>query len=489
MSYPIRVAADVFGQKVNLKLEFLCAPTLPELTVQTERAFNGEMHRQRPRGGYPPFKATKFWLRECVQVEGTEQRGWTEVLRDDELRSGCQLHVFQAHSSSIIEPNCTLPDATRPRYLPPDPPPAPADNRFARPSAPATTQHAGPTEEEMLKRAVELSKKEYEEKEKHRDKPQAAVRKPPSPPADAGTKGLDNDTSLNHCFVNVALQAMMQLEAYRSAVLQAAHECPSAGKPGQCIMCEVRFLMQSNMRTSEAVLSPHLVRTVLEQAGRCQEGTMADASEIFGCLVENISAGVTSRTPDDNAVTQAFIPEVTGNNLVTVADFLKVVRERREDSPEPSLVELLKASLCLPSLPFIPKVMVYSPVWDVRKYHAGKGDIKKDVRDFTMHLDREIDLKKLHGPEGCGGRARLKGMVTYYSGLHYTCHFFIEDRWVEFDDRKVTPRGTWSDVVDWVSLGGYQPTLLFYETEIEVPDMESFIIVDDQDVADMETPD
>eukprot|EP00756_Hemistasia_phaeocysticola_P058884 Hpha_TRINITY_DN35558_c0_g1::TRINITY_DN35558_c0_g1_i1::g.84589::m.84589 len=122
MPYTVFVAADVFGQKMNLELEFPFAPTLAELTQQTERAYDAEMHSRRPMGGYPPFQVAKFH----VVDEATD--GWVEVLASQQLRNYCQVYVFQPHSTRYTENQGHIPPATRPRYLsnPLGPPPAPA---------------------------------------------------------------------------------------------------------------------------------------------------------------------------------------------------------------------------------------------------------------------------------------------------------------------------------------------------------------------------
>eukprot|EP00756_Hemistasia_phaeocysticola_P054885 Hpha_TRINITY_DN3079_c0_g1::TRINITY_DN3079_c0_g1_i1::g.138512::m.138512 len=263
------------------------------------------------------------------------------------------------------------------------------------------------TEEEMLQRAMELSKLEYERKQRgelmREELRGTSVRvvKDAVPATTPGAKGLDNTVTAHHCFINVALQAMMQLGQFRTAVLQAAHECPSTDSPGQCLLCEVRYLMQSNRRTSDSYLSPQLVRTVLEQVGCCEEGKMADASEIFGALVKGVCDGISSRTPDD-PTNRVFIPGVTDTNLLTVADFLSTLRSLPEGSAGSTLTQLLQVSLSLPELPFLPKVVVLSPVWNNFKYREGHGDIKRDVQDFTAQLDSEINLEGVYGPAGEG---------------------------------------------------------------------------------------
>eukprot|EP01062_Namystynia_karyoxenos_P035237 TRINITY_DN2583_c1_g1_i1.p1 TRINITY_DN2583_c1_g1~~TRINITY_DN2583_c1_g1_i1.p1 ORF type:complete len:599 (+),score=227.88 TRINITY_DN2583_c1_g1_i1:73-1797(+) len=110
MPYVVFVASDVYGQKVNLELEFPYAPTLGELTAAVEAAFSAEQAARRP--GHPPhYQVSKFH----VVDESTDD--WVEVVAASQLRNHCQMYSFQPHSTRYTEMQGHIPPAVKARSL------------------------------------------------------------------------------------------------------------------------------------------------------------------------------------------------------------------------------------------------------------------------------------------------------------------------------------------------------------------------------------
>ena len=108
MPYTIFVASDVFHRKVNLEIEFPFAPTLADLTRQTEAAFSAEQNAQRPGAGTPTFQVLKFH----VVDESTDE--WVEVFGANQIKHYCQLYCFQPHSTRFTESQGHIPLAKKP---------------------------------------------------------------------------------------------------------------------------------------------------------------------------------------------------------------------------------------------------------------------------------------------------------------------------------------------------------------------------------------
>eukprot|EP01060_Flectonema_neradi_P018530 TRINITY_DN2539_c0_g2_i1.p1 TRINITY_DN2539_c0_g2~~TRINITY_DN2539_c0_g2_i1.p1 ORF type:complete len:168 (+),score=25.27 TRINITY_DN2539_c0_g2_i1:65-568(+) len=108
MPYTIFVASDVFHRKVNLELEFPFAPTLADLTRQTEQAFTAEQNAQRPDAGIPPFQVLKFQ----VVDEATDE--WVEVFEASRIKHHDQFYCFQPHSTCYTDSQGHIPAARKP---------------------------------------------------------------------------------------------------------------------------------------------------------------------------------------------------------------------------------------------------------------------------------------------------------------------------------------------------------------------------------------
>ena len=60
----------------------------------------------------------------------------------------------------------------------------------------------------------------------------------------------------------------------------------------------------------------------------------------------------------------------------------------------------------------------------------------------------------------------LRSMVCYY-GEHYHAFVHVDGRWLMFDDAATNEVGAWADVVRKCQLGKIQPSVLFFEADLD----------------------
>lgn len=90
MVFLIDVGTDLFGAKVNKRLEFVLRPTMQELMLKSTEAFDLESRLSRPVGVPDlPFKI------ETVQIYNDILHRWSDLYSSSQLYDGCQLFVFQ----------------------------------------------------------------------------------------------------------------------------------------------------------------------------------------------------------------------------------------------------------------------------------------------------------------------------------------------------------------------------------------------------------
>eukprot|EP01065_Artemidia_motanka_P020139 TRINITY_DN2410_c0_g6_i1.p1 TRINITY_DN2410_c0_g6~~TRINITY_DN2410_c0_g6_i1.p1 ORF type:complete len:587 (+),score=232.56 TRINITY_DN2410_c0_g6_i1:79-1839(+) len=138
MAFVVFVASDIFGQKVNLEIEFPTLPGLGDLSQYIEAAFTAEQNVRRP--GSHPYQVSK------LQVVDENTDDWVDVVSPTQLRKYCQVYSFQPHSTRYTEAQGHIPAAVKPRMqgAPPPvgaaygmmPPPASVQRGYAVPAVP-----------------------------------------------------------------------------------------------------------------------------------------------------------------------------------------------------------------------------------------------------------------------------------------------------------------------------------------------------------------
>ncbi|ETV83195.1 hypothetical protein, variant [Aphanomyces astaci] len=117
----------------------------------------------------------------------------------------------------------------------------------------------------------------------------------------------------------------------------------------------------------------------------------------------------------------------------------------------------------------------FPPVFAMSLLWSSNSPPKEDIQALLSTISDTLDLSEAFQVDGEAAKMtqvmhgircqyRFKGFVCYY-GKHYFAFFFstAHQRWLLFDDNKVTDIGKWTAVVDHCVKGRYQPVLLFYE--------------------------
>ena len=110
-------------------------------------------------------------------------------------------------------------------------------------------------------------------------------------------RGLENHGGANHCFLNVVIQALWNLQSFRRRLLQAPCHVHSAAsgsgtRPAEsehCCYCALKSLFHEFAVSDRDVLPPDALRKVLSTAynmqGRFQTGDMEDATETIEVIL------------------------------------------------------------------------------------------------------------------------------------------------------------------------------------------------------------
>eukprot|EP01059_Diplonema_ambulator_P006521 TRINITY_DN161_c0_g1_i1.p1 TRINITY_DN161_c0_g1~~TRINITY_DN161_c0_g1_i1.p1 ORF type:complete len:342 (+),score=53.98 TRINITY_DN161_c0_g1_i1:99-1124(+) len=274
-------------------------------------------------------------------------------------------------------------------------------------------------------------------------------------------KGLENEVDAYHCFLNVCLQGCLHLDGVREVLIETAHSCEGEG----CVLCEVRYVIQSASRIRASYLSPVLVRAALHgKVGKeVQPNKMADAVEVFWMLF-----GEMQKTLPKNAFLGIF-PDVNymlnAQRTITMQDVsAALLAEQPEGAP--SITHSLYP---------------IQVIW--RNYPPYSQDLQTDLVSFASLLQARLHLHNVspHLYKTVERFATLKGFIAYYPGMHYTAVFKLPGEgspWVHFDDTLISPISPdWADVVSFIARGKHMPVMLFYERD-EIPSEDGWVEVE-----------
>mmetsp|Transcript_90814 Transcript_90814/g.256486 ORF Transcript_90814/g.256486 Transcript_90814/m.256486 type:complete len:480 (-) Transcript_90814:99-1538(-) len=105
-------------------------------------------------------------------------------------------------------------------------------------------------------------------------------------------RGLENQKGSNHCFLNVAIQALWNLESFRTRFMAAGahhHHGPNED-PEHCCFCALRLLFSEYQLSQESAFQPDVLRKALSNVymaqGRFELGAMEDSTEALEALLD-----------------------------------------------------------------------------------------------------------------------------------------------------------------------------------------------------------
>lgn len=316
-------------------------------------------------------------------------------------------------------------------------------------------------------------------------------------------KGLENRPGQNNCFLNVCIQALWHLGAFRSQFLTSKDH---VHKENSCIYCALKVLFNGYQFSEEQVLPPTALRNTLavlhRGLDRFQVGELDDAAEaleaILTCLnkVYLVKGNERAKKADEsnpnsisNKVFGCPVVEIVqcgkckkeikpqGSDSFIYYTYVTEVREEHKKYPDLQFDNLLKRlsdgvtrscpnDKCEEKKCTVRKVLLQQPhVFAVGLVWPTPNPTAYEIVDMLSIISQQIRLSNIFNGVPVQFTYRLKGMICYY-GLHYDCYFYSPQRkqWLVFDDRVVKEVGaSWEELKDRCRRGRFHPSVLFYE--------------------------
>ena len=349
-------------------------------------------------------------------------------------------------------------------------------------------------------------------------------------------KGLHNETAAYHCFLNVVIQSLWHLRAFRLRFISLDYNHVHRSSP--CVFCALRMIFMQYEYSDSVIIPPDTLRSALHDldakqggGGRFALGAQGDAEEALDEILRWLHLDQVQREAANNGqlpqditcIPLCISHAVFGAHCMDV----RVCRCGATSDPDVSTSFLYRVyvSDLLPrlqtTLPFsailrsIYKQQSYScPAAEAGQRQAGGGGgreaeaaacrgpalIDRWVLSvpivFTLMFvwQQETSREQIASIWGAlppvlllsdflrvvGGAAggvdghELRGVICYY-GRHYVAFFFsaAHSSWLMFDDRRVSAVGLWEELCERAIAGKLQPILAFYERREQDNDMLS----------------
>jgi len=290
--------------------------------------------------------------------------------------------------------------------------------------------------------------------------------------------GIANPRGEYNCFLNVVIQALWHVHAFRDAVLMAESkdELVLALQQIFAELSATEAAAEEGVTTGEGIspISPEGLRLALSATfsegveRRFKLRDMADAAEAFEALLERLKEGHVGAA---SRVFEMCIGErrVDSPELVPYSTFVLYtsVAELRALASSIPLDEALRLvtteshggiEVQKTAVGALPEVFTLGFSWDTAK------PTKLQLDSLLEQLVETIDLAKvLHGVAQ-PTPAALCGVICYHSS-HYVAivHDERSDTWLHCDDTSVSAVGTsWVDVRFKCHSCKYQPALVLY---------------------------
>ena len=330
--------------------------------------------------------------------------------------------------------------------------------------------------------------------------------------AERAGMGLKNEVGERNCFINVVIQSMWHLRAFRDGFLalqsendQQGGEVPTAetdmgnqkAVAAEKVLAALRGVFAEYQRAEAepvpdggeaGLVEPASLREAMSMKGAAlndkefQVGDFADAAEahmtllellgdtaagplvekVFGMALEEKNLGPANEEEPPLAYT-ANVHYVSARGICEASkglggdvppDFDQVLRSLLHEVHEGSDAKVVK-------LTNKPLVFTLGLVWTSPNEPAEYIKAVVNTVSDSLLLNSIFDGANEYSPL----KAQIRGMFCYY-GKHFCAVFKSEERgcWLVFDDSMVNEVGTWADVQDKCYRGALQPCLLFYET-------------------------
>eukprot|EP01116_Phalansterium_solitarium_P004321 TRINITY_DN15304_c0_g1_i1.p1 TRINITY_DN15304_c0_g1~~TRINITY_DN15304_c0_g1_i1.p1 ORF type:complete len:367 (-),score=73.39 TRINITY_DN15304_c0_g1_i1:227-1327(-) len=302
--------------------------------------------------------------------------------------------------------------------------------------------------------------------------------------ADLGQeKGLENPIGQNNCFLNVVIQGLWHLVAFRKNFEACSYHSHPQDPYSSCIFCALKLIFEQYSSADRDVLPPTALRQALSDLfaaqDRFQLGELDDAAEALEAVLGSIHDAVRLPGPagavDDPDACQpaCFIHRIFGINIVEqlrctacgddsepttlgmlmtycyTADLVRSAASHprgrdfdfllgdiaRDDTRPCSSANCQNQCIVRRFLLDLPQVFTVGLVW------ATAEPTREEIVPVLTLVSEQIDLSYIFDiPAECQSRSRyrLRGMVCYY-GKHYDAYFYDDAKrvWWVFDDATV----------------------------------------------------
>jgi len=318
--------------------------------------------------------------------------------------------------------------------------------------------------------------------------------------------GLRNEVGERNCFINVVIQSMWHLRAFRDGFLTliergdpangTTHTIENSGAednsvPAAQVLAALKGVFAEYQRAERqqledacdgekvepGLVEPASLREAMSMTGskEFQLSDFADAAEAHMMLLDLL--GATAAGPLVERVFGMSLEETkcctekdkTPSEPLVYVTNVHYVSARAISEGAGQFDTILYQCLHQSSpnghdkrvrLRNKPHVFTLGLVWT--SANESQENIKRVINTVsqTVMLNNVFDADKTVEPQV----AEIRGMFCYY-GKHFCAVFKSDERgcWLVFDDSMVKEVGTWADVQEKCYRGALQPCLLFYE--------------------------
>jgi len=319
-------------------------------------------------------------------------------------------------------------------------------------------------------------------------------------------KGLKNGLGENNCFLNVVIQSLWHLKAFRTRFMEyQKHSHEDSTQEESCPFCALKIIFMHYQFGEEKEIPPTLLRKALsilyKVQSKFQMGALNDAAEAHDALLTCLHNSIT----DGDEKLDSFIHQVFSMNIIefvkcecnkpqkpfpckqfifytsseglrnqgskhievstqnklqyTITLAQAIGNINKEDSRNCTNAQCNKKNPLRYALANLPEVLTVGIVWNT------SSPTVDYIQDIMNLISRELKVEEMFDSVVQKGTYTLRGMISYY-GLHYNAYFRNpkNDEWLVFDDSKVHRVGTgWTEVTKKCCSGRWQPFVLWYE--------------------------
>jgi len=312
---------------------------------------------------------------------------------------------------------------------------------------------------------------------------------------------LLNRAGANTCFVNVIIQMLWGIDAFREAFFlhRPGHAC-AAGNNG-CVFCALAQVFQSlNDQSQGQTISTEVLQLAVSVLNsRFAFGEKQDATEVHECILQGLHIALVpeQRSGEQTFVRSIFNVAIEERTLCELCGYHEQLkhydtwaeyvwaRDLINSVPDDGVrilpfEEVLRRTVgqfpgkcqndkCEKDVTTLKACRVDSLVYSLVIVHESDNVQKKDLQRTLAAVDAEINVSHIYADGLLPRRAVLKH-INAFALAHYVAFTWSDmmGAWLLRDDTMCRIVGkTFEDVKAKCVANRYQPGLLFYETVVD----------------------